>query len=324
MIMKLHFSNDELYKAAHCWNAIPLQPVKGSNHFFYEVLIHDSSCIMRLTDTNYRDLPAVLAETHWIGFLTGKAPVARVIPSLDNQDAVPLKIGGRSIIASVFEKITGQRLREGEAWGEKVFREWGRTLASLHALSKQYTPGMHQHRQLDGALLLALAEKLEGKNSLAFTILQEKWKAIQNNIPVKDWGITHCDLTRANMRFRNNLLYLFDFDNCQYAPFLYDMAVTVYVTLFGMWRKPGFEKEAGVFLRNFLAGYTVRSVTTINIPVLRSLLEFFNALVYLSCRQCAHHPFMEYASYNLEHGTLHDAGLENFFELNDKKNTGHD
>lgn len=309
--MKLHFSDHELCIAASYWNAIPLEPVSGSNHFFYEVLIRDCSCIMRLTAAEYRDLSSILAELHWMEFVSANAPVAKVIPSRDDRVAVPLEIGGRRVIACVFEKISGLRLRTGEAWNAAVFREWGSTMASLHDSSRQYAPGIHQHRQLERMPLLDLAEKTDGRHSVACKILEEKWAAVETSIAAKDWGMIHCDLTQANMRFHNDRLYIFDFDNCQHAPFLYDIAVTLYVTLFGMREKPGFNKNAEIFVSSFFAGYGMPNHVPVDIAVLRDLLDLFNVLVYLSCRQHAHHPFMDYALANLEHGTLHDIRLEN-------------
>lgn len=313
--MKLQLSHPALDKAASYWNATPLTSLKGSNHFFYEVSIGGDPYIMRLTATTYRDLPAVLAELHWVEFLGIKAPVSQPLLSLDNRKAVPL---GTDMIACVFEKIEGLRLREGEAWHPAVFREWGRTMASFHDFSRQYNPGDHRHRQLDGPTLLQLAEKVDGKSSLAYKLLEAKWEEIQNKIPAKDWGIVHGDLTQANMRFQHDLLYLFDFDNCQYAPFLYDMAVTLYVTFFGMQRKPAFQTDAPVFLRNFFAGYRTHHAALIDMRMLECLLDFFNALVYLRCRQAKHHPFAEYAARNLQHGTLHGMGLEKLFQSIDK------
>jgi len=309
--MKLQLSTDELRVVASYWNAIPVAPVEGTNHFFYEVVVDDRPGILRLTTTGYRELPAVLAEIHWMKFLEEKAPIAKVIPSLDNRTAVPLQIGGRQLIACLFEKITGQRLRESEAWGAAVFREWGRTMAALHSFTRQYQAGNHAHRQLEGQFLSRLAEKAEGKNSLVLKMLEEKWEKVQH-IPTQEWGLIHSDLTQANMRFRDDRLYIFDFDNCQYAPFLYDIAVTLYVTLFGLRAKRSFYTNAEMFMENFFEGYGVHKQSMLDVAMLRNLLEFFNALVYLSCTQRKGHPFMQYAAYNLKNGTLKDIGFESF------------
>jgi Ser/Thr protein kinase RdoA (MazF antagonist) len=306
--MKLQLPNDTLHIAAGHWNAIPMAPVEGSNHSFYEVCVDGRPCIMRMTNAGYRDLSAVLAELHWINFLSAKMPVARPLLSSDNRVAIPVEMDGRTMIVCLFEKIGGLRLREEEAWGPAIFKAWGKTMSTLHSHSRQYRAGTHDHRQLDGNCLIGLAEKEMGKNSATFAMLNGKWKTLQS-IPANEWGMIHGDLTQANMHFFNNILYLFDFDNCQYAPYIYDVAVTVYVTLFSIWRQPGFESKASEFLEHFFEGYGQPGMDAC---LLRELLDFFNALVHLACGKRKDHPFMEYTLYNLKHGTLQGIRLESF------------
>jgi Ser/Thr protein kinase RdoA (MazF antagonist) len=49
--------------------------------------------------------------------------------------------GDTCFIATVFERAKGERVRAGnpEVWNAELFRNWGRTIGRMHALTKRYT-----------------------------------------------------------------------------------------------------------------------------------------------------------------------------------------
>lgn len=305
---------DFILKAAGCWDAIPNDRMPCTNHLLYEVMAGDTPYVMRLTDALHRSHAAILAEVNWINILAGKANVAKAIAARGNEWAIAMQMNGREMTACVFEKITGASLNKDAAWGREVFLEWGKTIARLHKLSSGYPAENCGGRRLDGEMLLAMAANMPLLDELVCKRLEKNWERLHQTIDAKDWGMIHGDLTQANMRYCNDRLYIFDFDNCQFAPFLYDLAITIYVTLWGIQQRSGAAQETDIFLQCLFEGYRSNSHLKMDAAAIRCLLDFFNALIYISCRRAGHHPFEQYAAHNLRHGTLADAPIEKYLQ----------
>src|SRR5689334_21713815 len=106
--MDLPFSHSSIAEAASYWNAVPCAHMPASNHLFYEIKANDTKRVMRLTASCHRTQTYILAEIHWINFLSGQANVAKVIASENNDWTVPLQVNGREMTACVFEKVKGK------------------------------------------------------------------------------------------------------------------------------------------------------------------------------------------------------------------------
>ncbi|MBA3768088.1 MAG: phosphotransferase, partial [Acidobacteria bacterium] len=136
------------------------------------------------------------------------------------------------LFACVFEEAKGERFRYDPAKHNKEhFRLRGRTLGRIHALSKAYVPsdGFRRFAWDEDNLLLNVndflpqSEKLIWREHDALKIrLQDYTKSSQT------YGLIHGDFGETNYRYQDDRLNVFDFDDCCYHWFAYDLAITIY------------------------------------------------------------------------------------------------
>jgi aminoglycoside phosphotransferase (APT) family kinase protein len=139
-------------------------------------------------------------------------------------------------------------------------------------------------------------------------LLEKKWDEIRSSQLIQnEWGVIHGDLTQSNMHLVNNKLYVYDFDECLFAPYLYDIAITIHITLISLAGKNGYKERSEIFIENFLNGYKRQCSTIVNVGLLILLMDFYNILLYIHISRHPSHPFKEYILNTMKKGAL--AGL---------------
>ncbi|KAA5533705.1 phosphotransferase [Taibaiella lutea] len=309
--MNLDLPVTAVKSVASLWNAKLKSKIMGTNHEFYSMMIEDRPAIMRLTPVHHRNLEAVTGEIKFLLYLQEKAPVVKVIKSLENKLSVQLQINGQQLIVCVFEMIGGVPLCKDEMWKAGQIQLWGETMGSLHNLSQQYNTGDQYYRTLNGNVLLDLAEVLQIKEVHVIESVKEKWSQIQSwPIAESDRGIIHGDLTRSNIHLLDNKLYVFDFDNCMLAPYLYDIAISFHVTLLSLADQDDYQKRSEHFIQNFMKGYKSQCKRTIDAKLLILLMEYYNLFLYFLLSGNDEHPYKEYVLSNMKNGVLTGFNLQ--------------
>lgn len=303
--MNLNLPVADIKSVASLWNAKLMSKIIGTNHEFYSMMIEDRQAILRITPVRHRNLESVEGEINFLQYLHGKAPVVKVIPSTEKNLVVQLQIAGQQIIASVFEMIGGIPLSKDETWGAGLVQLWGETMCNLHNLSRQYKAEGQYYRRLDGEELMNLAETLKIKDFAVIELIKKKWSQIQSwPLLQGDWGIIHGDLTRSNIHLLKNKLYVFDFDNCMLAPYLFDIAITFHVTLLSLADQNDYHKRGKYFIQNFIKGYKKQCKTTIDADLLILLMEFYNIFLYFLLSGRGDHPYKNYVVNCMKNGVL--------------------
>ncbi len=190
--------------------------------------------VLRISALGDRCGEEYLAETEFVRFLAKNgAPVAGVIPSVQDRLAERLEADGKTVYASLFAYARGMlladngyRYREGAPLSE-YFHNTGKALGAIHRLSKVYTP---VHRRPDyfdkynmtyldrlipeeyGALKTAVAERLDAFRALP------KDKGC--------YGLVHFDFSDGNWHIDmdTGAVTVFDFDNCMNCWYMFDLA----------------------------------------------------------------------------------------------------
>lgn len=303
--MNLDLPIAAIKSVASLWNGKLKRKIIGTNHELYSMLIEDRPAILRLTPVHHRNLESVKGEIAFLLHLQEKAPVVKVIRSLESKLSIALQINGQEIIACVFEMIGGIPLCKEERWEAGLVQLWGETMGSLHNLSKQYSADGQYYRTLNGNVLLDLAEILQLKDSHIIELVKEKWNQIQSwPMAQSDWGIIHGDLTKSNMHILHDKLYVFDFDNCMRAPYLYDIAITFHVTLLSLSNQNDYQEHGEYFIQNFIKGYKKQCDKTIDADLLILLIEYYNIFLYFLLSEHDTHPYKEYILDTMENGAL--------------------
>lgn len=218
---------------------------------------------LRLTSNCARTKKQIEAELDFIIHLhRGGISVALPVPSNAGQFVEEIALMNNAIFACVFEQAEGKRFiyESGEASNKEHFRLRGRMLGQIHALSKTYLPASSFRRfAWDEDDLLIDAENFLPKSE---KIVWQEYNALKerlHGLPQSEqtYGLIHGDLGETNYRYRDSRLNIFDFDDCCYHWFAYDLAVTIYPH---GWRKEGLQ-----LLDWLLEGYSENMSLTVKL-----------------------------------------------------------
>jgi amicoumacin kinase len=238
---------------------------------------------LRLISGRDRTKEQIEAELDFIFFLRGGgATVTPAIASVNRKFIEEIASADDLFFACAFEQAQGERFRYAdftESARRKHFRLRGRTLGQIHALSKNYVPPENFRRFAwhEDRLLLETEDFLPASEKTVrreFNRLKEKFGELPQI--AENYGLIHGDFGETNYRYQSSRLNIFDFDDCCYHWFAYDLAVSIY--------PHGWRKESLQLLDWLLEGYAE------NAPV-----NFTRADITLFCHWRLIYMFLVYA-----------------------------
>jgi Ser/Thr protein kinase RdoA (MazF antagonist) len=205
----------------------------GFESFLYEFDRPDGAYILRLGHSLRRSADLIRGEVDWINYLAaGGATVAQAILSAGGNLVEPLADGqGGHFLATAFRRAPGGPLRRAQ-WGQPLFLNYGRLLGRMHALSQSYTlPDPAWKRpEWDDPANKGAAELLSPRE----TAVWEQYRRLREHLAAlprdrAGYGMIHQDAHTGNLFVDDNLtLTLFDFDDCVYGHFIYDLAMVLF------------------------------------------------------------------------------------------------
>ena len=208
--------------------------------------------VLRISATGDRTEKEYLAETEFVHYLAENgAPVADVIPSVNGNLVEKLELYGATgdcgeetesvattVFASLFEYAKGMllcdngyRYREGAPL-EEYFYNTGKTLGKIHALSKQFVPTNNCRRPdyfdkynmeyINRLIPDTSGEYADLKKAIAMRL--EEFHALPTDN--QSYGLVHFDYSDGNYHIdmTNGNITVFDFDNCMYCWYMFDLA----------------------------------------------------------------------------------------------------
>ena len=140
---------------------------------------------------------------------------------------------------------------------KRLFKAWGRLLGRIHALSKDYYPLDPSWRRGEwNSPANMFVEKYLPESD--FKVLSEfqVLMGYLGSLPKdqKSYGLIHQDAHAGNIFVDADYrITLFDFDDCVYSWFIYDIAM---VFFYGLMSTDVAAKDIEVFTKNFLEGYS--------------------------------------------------------------------
>lgn len=213
----------------------PIPAHEGGRNIIYVCRKNEEKrFVLRISALGDRTETEYLAETEFVRFLAENgAPVADVIPSENGKYVEKITWSERTCYLSLFAYAKGMlisdngyRYREGAPLSE-YFYNTGKTLGVIHRLSKQYQPKHRRTQYFEkynmdyigtlvpdtyAELKAAIAERLEQFRTLS--------------IDAEEYGLVHFDFSDGNYHIdmENGKITVFDFDNCMYCWYLFDLA----------------------------------------------------------------------------------------------------
>lgn len=243
----------------------------GFENRVYEVERGGRDHILRIAHSARRTAHATLGEVYWLEHLARHGvPVAATVPSRQGKrvEVLDPRPDGSYFVAVLFERAEGEVLEDVPAlkeryWGPDLFREWGRITGRMHRVSVGYEephpfylrPHWHEYDVVD-------ARRFVPREQEAVRRRADELVARLHRLPVasETYGMIHADLTQLNFCVKDGRITLFDFDNCERAWFVKDVAVA----LFYVAREPARPAREGAasrlaapeeFLEPYLDGY---------------------------------------------------------------------
>lgn len=253
--------NDEILREAMRRYGIAEGDIKlldGFESFMYEYERNGQETILRVGHSRRRTPDLIRGEVDWINFLAaGGAGVARAIASQSGAlvEEIPDSYGSR-FLATAFVKAKGGPAWKNGGWSEDLIDRYGRLLGRIHALSKGYKVANEAWRRPSwddplnvrlAPLEPSIAEKLEEIISYLQALPQDG----------DSYGMIHQDAHEGNFFVdEQGQITLFDFDDCCYGHFVYDLAMVLFYTVTNLADAAQF---APYFWKRFMRGYAAEN-----------------------------------------------------------------
>jgi len=253
--------NDDILSEAMQRYGIRKNEIKlldGFESFMYEFhRPQDGEFILRVSHSGRRTPQMIAGEVDWINYLArGGANVARAILSNRGKLVEAVDDGhGEQFLATAFIKAQGSPSGETQ-WTAEFVRHYGQVIGRIHALTKDYTPSQPSWRreEWDAPGNLDIEKWMPPSETTALQKFQELMTHLETLPKDRDsYGLIHQDAHGGNFFVHQGQITLFDFDDCVYSWFIYDIAMVLfYAAMF----KQDMAAFTQAFMRDFLRGYS--------------------------------------------------------------------
>jgi Ser/Thr protein kinase RdoA (MazF antagonist) len=216
------------------------------------------SGILRIGHSLRRTPALIQAEVDWINYLAeGGAGVARAWLSAHGNLVEAVEDGqGGQFLVTAFAKARGKHPGRLE-WTPAFFERYGQLIGRMHALSRRYSPphpDCLRPRWNDEVNIEVEKYLPEGDERIAaqFRTLMAYLEALP--ITPEGYGLIHQDAHGGNLFVDEaGQITLFDFDDCCYGHYIYDLAMVVFYAIVNRSDMPAATLE---FMPPFLRGYS--------------------------------------------------------------------
>lgn len=233
------YNENILKEAAGRYGVKPeqMQLLNGFESYIFELQKNGDPLILRLSHSIRRSKNMILGEVHWINYLAdGGLGAARAMPSPGNELVEVIEDGhGGQFLAVTFEKAPGGSAWQMGKWNEDLFADYGRFIGRMNALSTQYQcPHPSWRRpEWDDPQMFEISAWLPKDELLICQRAQETldhFKSLPKD--AGSYGLVHQDAHGGNFFVdQAGRITLFDFDDCVYSWFVYDIAMVLFYAI---------------------------------------------------------------------------------------------
>jgi Ser/Thr protein kinase RdoA (MazF antagonist) len=242
---------------------------EGCANLVYQYELDSQPRILRISYNPERPVERIQAELHFVNHLAeGGVRVSRPVPSLNGNLLEVIHAQGIPFKVVSFLKGRGMRVpdnhyryREGVPIQE-YFQNWGQVLGQMHRLAKTYQavserirrPEWHELEEYQG---FPYGERLP--------VIHRKYEQLITELhalpkDVDSYGLIHNDFNDGNFTvdYDNGDITVFDFDDCCYFWFMYDLACAWEGGIGRVARRPLAERQDFMerYMEQVMTGYT--------------------------------------------------------------------
>ncbi|MCB9453283.1 MAG: phosphotransferase [Anaerolineaceae bacterium] len=259
--IKSRFNDMILREAARRFGVLPsdLELLDGFESFMYAFERDDTAYILRIGHSLRRSAALIQGEVDWINYLVkGGVGASRAITSGAGNLVEHVADGmGGDFLATAFVKANGNPPGSREWADPAFFKEYGRTIGRMHALTQQYIlPDPAWKRPQWDAPVMAAFENLVMDLETVIRDHYLRLKAHIDTLPRDDpqaYGLIHQDAHTGNCFVDDaGRITFFDFDDCVYSWFINDIAIVLFYAIPFTGEREAFTAR---FMPEFLQGY---------------------------------------------------------------------
>ena len=260
--------NDEILNTAlrrYDIDPATVQQLGGFESFIYAFSRDCSDYILRLSHSLRYSMEMIEGEVDWINYLAQNGvPVSRAVPSAANRLVEKIDASEGYFSVTAFEKAPGVPPRR-EDWENGLMVQLGQIIGRMHNLTKKYAPPNASIRrpEWDIGMDTAAEDYLpdgEERITAAWHDLLSRLRQLPKD--VDSYGLVHVDVHGGNFFVDQGRITLFDFGDCQYAWFAYDLAMAFFYVLPHSCDTPDQITFARQAFKELLAGYTQENQIT--------------------------------------------------------------
>ncbi|MEH7273332.1 phosphotransferase enzyme family protein, partial [Neobacillus vireti] len=254
------------------------------NDGFHNTVYSYGNLIFRVSPSSRRKQLDIINELAYIhGLWENGVPVSIPVKSVSKK--LVETIGEHHFVVA-FEKAKGTSIdvTNRDLWNKELYYHWGNLMGKMHMAGKtiKVDRPIWSENQPD---LLNLLPKITSD------LIAEKYKQLLNQLkkfPLTPnlFGLIHNDFHQGNIFVNKGRLTVFDFDDCAYHWYAYDLAAAFY---HAYWQTSSFTPEntqfSSEFWEHFLRGYqqvhTLSKELIQQIPIFLKIREVFLYTLFL-------------------------------------------
>lgn len=205
---------------------------RASSNFVYAFERNQVQYFLRLSFDQDNSIEQIKAELEFMQYLhLNGFPTVTPIQSINKKLIETLETPKGTYMAVVFSAANGINLDE-DAITEKQMEEWGKSLASLHCLSKTFEPVNDRRKSwLDTVQFMESVFNKQPEEKLALYELRELTNWLQSLSTDKDvFGLIHYDFQLDNLFFEDGKdphFNVIDFDDAIYHWYALDLVTAL-------------------------------------------------------------------------------------------------
>jgi Ser/Thr protein kinase RdoA (MazF antagonist) len=224
----------------------------GMDGAVYTYTRDGESYILKFVPTAEDNLPVIVEKWDFVNYLAENGvSVSRPVISRNGRLVERVQNGEQVYAVFQAEKAPGEHIdgRHTAAYNTGLFREWGRTMGKMHALTQRYTGGEHIGDWRGEVHFMT--------NWCPDEAVREKWRAMEAYLdtlpqPRDAYGLIHNDLHPHNFLVHNGRITVIDFDVCNHHWFTTDIGIALF---HAAWMGYGGDKDPNAFLPDFYARF---------------------------------------------------------------------
>ena len=231
------FNDDILHEALRRYDieAENVNALDGFENFIYEYQRNGTPGILRVAHTLRRTPELIHGEADFINHLAaGGASVARALPSARGAlvESIPDGADGAFLVTAFAKAPGGLIWHHPGGWTPALYEQYGALLGRMHALARTYTPGdpAWDRGHWDSPLNMDVVRWLppeDGAVAARFEALLAYLRALPRD--AASYGLIHQDVHPYNFFVSpEGTIMVFDFDDCVYSWFIYDIAMVIF------------------------------------------------------------------------------------------------